>query len=89
LPPLRDGNSAQDDNLCKAHSAETLHADIGKRLWEFEFHRDLGLNGDGLVVEIIRLVFPLLDGIDRGVRQDRIATEQFHIGDAAILADVG
>jgi hypothetical protein len=46
-----------------------------ERLRKFEFHRDLGLNLDGLVVEVVGFVFPLLDGSDRGVGEDGIAAE--------------
>ena len=35
-------------------------------LRNFEFHGDLGLNFDGLIVEVVGLVFPLLDRVDCG-----------------------
>jgi hypothetical protein len=37
-----------------------------KRLWKLEVYRDLGLNFDGLIVEVIGFVLPLLDGVDCG-----------------------
>jgi len=67
------------DNFCVAT----------KRLRKLEFHSDLGLNFDGLVVEVIGLVFPFFDGIEGGAGQGGIAAEQLDSGDAAILADVG
>ena len=60
-----------------------------KRLRKFELNRDLGLNCDGLIVEVVGLVLPLFDGIDCGVGQDGIAAQHFDRGDAAIPTNAG
>ena len=41
---------------------------------QFEVDRDLRLNLDRLAVEQVGLVFPLLDGIGRSFRQQRLST---------------
>src|SRR5579872_368095 len=58
-------------------------------LWELKFYGDLGLDGDGLIVEVVRLVFPLLDGVDGGAGENRVATDQLHTGNAAVFANAG
>ena len=44
-----------------------------KYLRKFEFYGDLGLDGDGLIAQVVWLVFPLLDRVDCGVGENRIA----------------
>jgi hypothetical protein len=43
-----------------------------KYLRKFEFYGDLGLDGDGLIAQVVGLVFPLLDRVDCGVGENRV-----------------
>ena len=63
-----------------------LRSDFRKSLIrQFEVDRNLGGNLNGLAIQQIWFVLPLLDGIGCGLTQLRISLQHLHVGDVAAL----
>ena len=75
---------------CKTNGAGLNPRAVGiERLRKLEVYCDLGLNFDWLIVQVVRFVFPLLDGVHGSTGQHRVTLDRLDAGDAAVLADVG
>lgn len=57
---------------------------LGRRL---EVDRDLGLRFDGLAVEDVGFVAPLLDRVEGGASEDEVAADEFEVANAAVPGD--
>src|SRR5579871_2625271 len=56
---------------------------------QFELYGDLRLDLDGLAVEQVRLILPLLHGVGGGLGELRVTAESFDLRDGASLGDGG
>jgi hypothetical protein len=54
---------------------------------QLEIDADFCLDLDGVAVQQIRLVFPLLHGVYGGLGQELVAADDFYFGDVSGLAD--
>ena len=58
-----------------------------ERLWKLEVHYDLGLDFNWFIIQVVRLVLPLLDCLHGGARELGIAAHYFNVADVAIFID--
>ena len=56
---------------------------------EYEVHLNLGFDLDGLAVQQVRPVLPLLDGFDSRRSECRMTADEFDFVDVALLVDRG
>src|SRR5579862_7213728 len=84
--PLRGLNGRSATKTYRVKCSRTAETNLACR--KSEVDGDTGLSGDGLAVHRIRLVSPLLHGVDSRVGEQRISGDDLNVPHAAIAKNL-